>query len=58
MLQYFQKETKIQMVKPTTLVQTLQHYTTPQMELSNVNQRASHGREENQTAQRQALEGE
>ena len=28
-LQYFQKETKIQTVNPTTLAQTLQHYTTP-----------------------------
>ena len=57
-LQYIQKETKKQTVNPLTLAQTLQHYTTPQTKLSNVNQRASHGREETQTAQRQTLKGE
>ena len=54
----FQKETKLQTVNPLTLAQTLLHYTTPQTELSNMNQRACHGREENQIVQSQTLEGE
>ena len=56
--QYFQKETEIQTVYPSNFAQMLQQYTTLQMELSNVNQEASHGREETQTAQSQILEGE
>ena len=56
--QYFQKGTKIQNVYPSTFAQTLQQYTTLQMELSNVNQQASHGRKETQIVQSQTLEGE
>ena len=57
-IQCLQKETKIQTVYLSTLTQVIHHFTTPKMELSNVNQRASHGHKETQTMQSQTLEGE